>query len=275
MLRLRMNQTVSAFAVALLAACWTFASASGAQAETRRAFVLGIERYSDPDIQSLTRSDTDAADIASDLEDLGFDKKDITLATDIRAKDEFEKRFQAFLKTIEEGDDVFFFFSGHGTSVETTNTNYLLLGNAKSLKSYTQSQLIKSDRRDDIIALKMASYEAAYETDEITKNGVSVSDVIRQIAQKQPNVAFIVLDACRSLPPSVTDIRMLKRGPSSGSRLLPDSNLPDGFLVLYSASFGETAIESFGPEDKRRNSLFTEVLRQEMQRPGQTLPQLA
>ena len=46
-------------------------------------------------------------------------------------------------------------------------------------------------------------------------------------------------------------------------------------MVLYSASFGEQAVESFGRSDTRRNSLFTEVLRSEMQRPGQTLQALA
>jgi TPR repeat protein len=275
MFRLRMSRAISALSILGLATCWALLSASGVQAETRRAFVLGIQRYNDPDIQSLTRSDNDAADIADDLQDLGFDKKNVTLATDIRTKDEFDKKFQAFLKTIEEGDDVVFFFSGHGTGVAATNTNYLLLGDLKSLRSYTKSQMIGSDQSQDIIELKMPSYEGPYETDEITKDGVSATDVIQQIAQKKPKVAFIVLDACRSLPPSTTDIRTLKRSPTSGSRLLPDDDLPNGFLVLYSASFGETAIESFGPGDKRRNSLFTEVLRQEMQRPGQTLPQLA
>jgi TPR repeat protein/uncharacterized caspase-like protein len=275
MLRLRMCQAARAVAFIGLAGLCTFAAATATQAETRRAFVLGVQRYTDPDIQSLTRSDADAADIASDLEDLGFDKKNVTLATDLRTKDEFDKKFQAFLKTIEPGDDVVFFFSGHGVGVEATNTNYLLFSSLKSLKTYTKSQLLDSDRREDIIALKMPSFEGQYETDEIPKDGVSASEIIQQIAEKKPRVAFVVLDACRSLPPATTDIRTLKRSPTSGSRLLPDDDLPNGFLVLYSASFGETAIESFGATDRGRNSLFTEVLRQEMQRPGQTLPQLA
>ncbi len=285
MLLLRMSQTVLALAFLGLAGVLAFDSAaraqadssapSGAPTETRRAFILGVQRYSDSDIQSLTRSDNDAEDLASDLQDLGFDKKNITVAKDLRTKDEFDKKFQAFLKTVQQGDDVFFFFSGHGMGVEATNTNYLLFSDLKSLKSYTKSQLLEADRRDDIIELKMPSFEGQYETDEIPKDGVSASDIIQQIAQKKPKVAFIVLDACRSLPPATVDIRTLKRSQTSGSRLLPDTDLPNGFLVLYSASFGETAIESFGPADKRRNSLFTEVLRQEMQRPGQTLPQLA
>ncbi len=219
---------------------------TGAQAETRRAFVLGIQRYDDPDIQNLTRADNDAADIAADLQEVGFDKKNITLATDVRTRDEFDKKFQAFLKTVDEGDDVFFFFSGHGTGIEATNKNYLLLGSLKSLKTYTRARLLDADRRDDIIALKMPAFESQYDADEIPKDGVSVADIIHAIAGRKPAAAFVVLDACRSLPPATADIRTLKRSATSGSRLLPNDDLPAGFLTLYSASYGETAIESFG-----------------------------
>ena len=94
------------------------AAAAAPTGPTRRAFILGVERYSDPQIQRLTRSDSDATDIAADLEQLGFDRKNITLATDLRAKADFDKRFDAFLATVQEGDFVFFFFSGHGIGVE-------------------------------------------------------------------------------------------------------------------------------------------------------------
>ncbi len=101
MLRLRLSHAVCALVLLGLAGFCTLASAVSAQAETRRAFILGIQRYGDSDIQSLTRSDNDANDLASDLQDLGFDKKNITVATDLRTKDDFDKKFQAFLKTIE------------------------------------------------------------------------------------------------------------------------------------------------------------------------------
>jgi TPR repeat protein len=246
--------------------------ADAASAQTRRAFVLGVQHYTDRNIQSLTRSDADASDVASDLEQVGFDKKNITLATDLRTKADFDKRFTAFLATVKDGDAVFFFYSGHGLGVDASNTDYLLLADLKSLYSYTRDQLIEADRRrDDIIALKMSSFEGAYETDEIAKNGLSVSDIMTSIAQKNPKIAIVVLDACRSLVRAATDEKEVKRGPDSGSRLLPAKDLPNGSIVIFSASFGEQAIESFGSQDHRRNSLFTEVLRSELQRPGQTL----
>ena len=249
--------------------------AEAASAQTRRAFLVGEQRYSDQDIPSLTRSDNDAQDLAADLEQVGFDKKNITLAKELRGKSDFDKRFQAFLATVKEGDVVLFFYSGHGLGVEANNTDYLLLGDIKSLRSYTRDQVIEADkRRDDIISLKMSSFEGAYETDEIAKNGISVNDVMNAIADKKPKVAILLLDACRSIIRATTDEREIKRGLTSGSRLLQPKDVPAGSIVVFSASFGETAIESFGSGDHRRNSLFTEVVRSELQRPGQTLIEL-
>ncbi len=262
----RASAWAALFGIAIAAVSCLGVDAASAQA--RRAFLVGEQRYSDQDIPSLTRSDNDANDLASDLEQVGFDKKNITLATELRGKSDFDKRFQAFLATVKEGDVVLFFYSGHGLGVEANNTDYLLLGDIKSLRTYTRDQVIEADkRRDDIISLKMASFEGAYETDEIAKNGVSVNDVMNAIADKKPKVAILLLDACRSIIRATTDEREMKRGLTSGSRLLQPKDVPAGSIVVFSASFGETAIESFGFGDHRRNSLFTEVVRSELQRP--------
>lgn len=247
-------------------------SPSLASAQTRRAFVLGVQRYSDHYVPGLTRSDNDADDVAADLEQIGFDRKNITLAKELRTKSDFDNKFKDFVATVNEGDLVFFFYSGHGLGVSANNTNYLLLSDAKSLYTYTRAQMIDADRRrDDIIQLKMPSFQGAYETDEIARNGVSVSDIMSAIGQKRPKVAILLLDACRSLVIPNGDDALVKRGPDSGSRLLPTKDLPQGAIVIFSASFGETAIEAFDANDHRRNSLFTEVVRSELQRPGQTL----
>src|SRR6202034_3522444 len=184
------------FAIAIAA----FGVADPASAQTRRAFLLGEQRYSDQDIPSLTRSDNDASDVAADLEQVGFDKKNITVVTELRSKADFDKRFGTFLATVKEGDTVLFFYSGHGLGVDANNTNYLLLGDIKSLRTYTRGQVIEADRRrDELISLKMPAFEGAYETDEIAKNGVSVTDVMNEIAAKKPKVSILFLDACRSI----------------------------------------------------------------------------
>src|SRR6476661_4941623 len=85
-----------------------------AQSQTRRAFVVGVQRYSDGNIQQLRLSTNDAKDLAGDLEQVGFEKKNIKVVTDPRSKEAFNREFSAFLKTVQAGDTVLFFFAGHG-----------------------------------------------------------------------------------------------------------------------------------------------------------------
>jgi TPR repeat protein len=246
--------------------------------ETRRAFLVGIQRYSDGYIQRLERAANDAKDLAKDLEEVGFDKKNIKVVTDLSSKDSFEKDFSAFLNAIEAGDDVVFYFSGHGFGVEADQTNYLLFGDLKSPYAFTKSRLSDQERRNaDVVRLKIAQYLDEYQKSEIP-NGVSANEIERRIAEKNPKTVIMILDACRSLVQSdasdAQQIKLVKRGDDSGSRLLNLRKPPPGFLILYSASFGEQAAETLGQDDFGRNSLFTGVLRSELQRPGQSAVEL-
>jgi TPR repeat protein len=266
------SRTVMTMFVSTLFA-WILFDASGALAQTRRAFVLGIRNYTD--LQSLVLPEWDVSDIAAELEQVGFDKKNIAKAVNLRAKTDFDKQFNTFLATIKEGDIVFFYYSGHGVGLESNNTNYLLMGGMRSLFTFARDKLPLDRRSDEVVHLKMTGFASDYENEEIAKNGVSVQDVIAAIGKKKPRIAILMLDACRALVQSTVDETETLRGATSGSRLLPASELPQGTIVVYSASFGESAIEKFYPNEKRRNSLFTEVVRSEMQRPGQTLIEFA
>src|SRR5260370_19400756 len=62
-------------------------TSSQAPTETRRAFLVGIQRYSDGYIQRLERPTNDAKDRAQDLEEVGFDKKNIKVTVDLRDRD--------------------------------------------------------------------------------------------------------------------------------------------------------------------------------------------
>ena len=271
----RLTFWMSALMGLTLAACLCL-DAGAAFAQTRRAFVLGVKTYPDKEIQSLELPEQDARGVAADLEQVGFDKKNITLALNLRAKADFDKQFGAFLATVKEGDIVYFYYSGHGIGVEANNTDYLLLGGVRSLFSYARDKLSAVDKRnDDIVRLKMPSLESDYENEEIARNGVSVQDVIGQIGAKKPRIMILMLDACRSLATPTSADAEVTRGPTTGSRLLPTEQLPPGAIVVFSASFGESAIEKFYPAENRKNSLFTEAVRAEMQRPGQTLIEYA
>ena len=262
--------------LAALTVLLTLVPAQAATA-TRRAFVVGIQRYSDGYIQRLERAADDARDVARDLGEVGYDKKNVKLLVDLPSREAFEKEFSAFLNTIQAGDDVLFYFSGHGFGVEADQTNYLLFADLKSPFTYAKSQLTDQERRNaDVVRLRIPQFLDAYQKNEIPK-GVSESEIERRIAEKNPNTVIMILDACRSLVQSDTgsqDAKLVKRGDDSGSRLLRVRRPLPGFLVLYSASFGEQAAEILGNGDFGQNSLFSGVLRSELQRPGQSAIQL-
>ena len=251
---------------------------SPAEAQTRRAFLVGNQRYTDGYISPLQRSVSDARDLAKDLEETGFDKKNVKVVTDIKNKAAFDKEFDAFLKTVEPGDFVLFYFSGHGFGVEAERRNYLLFTDLKSPFTFTRGQLKDDERRNpDVIRLRIPRYLDAYQQDEIPQAGVATSEIERKLAERQPKNVVMILDACRSLartdPDQAESRIIIKRGGDAGSRLITEQEPPPGFMVLYSAQFGEQAVE--GVSDLGRNSLFTEVLRSELPRPGQTVRELA
>jgi TPR repeat protein len=246
---------------------------------SRRAFIVGVQRYGDGNIQQLSRTLNDAQDLASDLEQTGFDKKKITLVENERNKASFEKDFNSFLATIEAGDTVFFYFSGHGVGIEP-DQNYLLLADVRSPFEFTRSQLPQMERGNpDIVRLRMPSFMDEYQRTEIPMDGVSVTEIQKKLAAKNPKYVFMILDARRALVSPDGDSGSGPRRAASGeglSSLLTTVELPPpGFFVLFSASNGEQAVERFDLTDNRRNSLFTEVLRSELQRPGQSLMELA
>jgi uncharacterized protein len=275
-LRIRNSRAVGGFLAALFLVLML--APSPAAAATRRAFLVGIQRYSDGYIQRLDRAADDAKDLARDLGEVGFDKKNIKILVDLHNRDAFEKEFSAFLNTIQADDDVLFYFSGHGFGVEADQTNYLLFTDLKSPFNYAKSQLTDQERRNaDVVRLRIPQFLDAYQKNEIPK-GVSENEIERRIAEKNPNSVIMILDACRSLVQSDVagsqDVKLVKRGDDSGSRLLNVRKPSPGLLILYSASFGEQAAETLGSADFGQNSLFTGVLRSELQRPGQSAIQL-
>lgn len=251
-----------------------------AEAQTRRAFLVGINSYGgqkEREIQQLSLAVNDARLLARDLEELGFDKKNIKVVADLKSKEQFNKEFNEFLSTIQRDDIVFFFFSGHGFGIDATRQNYLLFGNLRSPLAFTISKLDPKERQStDVARLRINSFMEAYQTEEIVKNGISVAEIQERIADRSPRTAIVIIDACRSIVPITRDAQItMRRGPTSGSRMISQPRPPQGFFVLYSASFGEQAVERFTDSNRRQqNSLFTEVLREEIMRPGQTLSEL-
>ena len=144
----------------------------------------------------------------------------------------------------------------------------------KSPFAYVRAQLPEKDRRDAaLINYRVRQYLDAYNRDEIPLSGVSTKEIEQKLYERRPKTVIMIIDACRTLARGGdTDEDANAR---SGSRIFTKQAPPRNFLILYSASFGEQAVESLSPIDPGRNSLFTEVLRNELMRPGQSLKELA
>ena len=158
------------------------------------------------------------------LEEVGFDKKNIKVATDsARPRCVREGVLCVSSTPSSPATTSCSTFPATASGVEADQTNYLLFADLKSPFSYAKSQMSDQDRRNpDVVRLRISQYLDAYQTNEITK-GVSANEIQRRIAEKNPKVVIMILDACRSLVQSDArrcdkTVKLVKRGDDSGSR---------------------------------------------------------
>ena len=259
------------FSSLVLALFLVFLHATPSAAQTRRAFVAGIDNYKDKTIQKLTLATQDAEDIARDLKEIGFDEKNIKLVKNSSSKSSFLSEFNKFVETIKEGDVVFFFFSGHGFGGRSANglpENYLLFADVRSPTEFAATK--GTDKKLAGAKAETAEVKIDYETIEIPQHGISEQDILKRLQPKNPSVAIIVLDACRSLITSKD-----KGIARAGTNFTFGGDAPVGFMIIYSAAHGQQAIEKFSEGELRRNSLFTTVFRDYLVKPGLELTHLA
>jgi TPR repeat protein len=272
-----MRLTSRAVWAALLIGIGLVLAASPSEAQTRRAFVVGIKNYRDASIQQLSLATQDAEGIAYDLKQIGFEDKNVKLFNNPSSKDAFLSEFNKFVETVKEGDVVFFYFSGHGyggRGADGQPQNFLLFGDIKSPLEFARSKATDAERKTPQLLLARAEGRELlidYETIEVPARGISEKDILNRLQQKKPRIAIIVLDACRTLLLS----QAKGVGRLVGTNLKVPDDAPQGFMLIYSASHGQQAIEKFGDADLRQNSLFTSVFREYLLKPGLDLTHLA
>ncbi len=148
----------------VLAIWFVLGVAAPASAE-KRAFVVGTDRYTT--LASLKTAVADGTAITRTLGEVGFKVsfvKDPTLS-------EFDAAWAEFVGALKPGDDVAFYFGGHGIQVE--GANYLLPRNAPGLDAGQAGVLERS---------------------------IDFTQVIEAMQARQPRVAIVILDACRNDP---------------------------------------------------------------------------
>jgi uncharacterized caspase-like protein len=206
-------------ALALLAAMPTQAA--------RLALVVGNDNYTQ--VPKLRNARNDAQSLARELEAAGFR---VTRVLDAN-RNTLNESLDNFLKRVEKGDEVVFFFSGHGSQPPQLGP-FLLPVDIQ----------VSSERS-------------------IQRDGLSLEQVVDDL-NKRARFSLVIVDACRDDPFRETQAgRSLPPG-SALSRIEP----PKGTMIIMAASKGQQALDRLGNSDTVPNGLFTRELIKQMRQPG-------
>jgi hypothetical protein len=196
-----------------------------APAQARRiALVIGNDSYQN--VSPLKNARSDAKAIAAELKTVGFE---VTLKQDLTQK-MMKSALRDFKAQVAGGDEVVFYFSGHG--VQFGGTNYLV--------------------PVDITADSEA---------QVADDAVPLQRILDDLTEQKARFSLAIIDACRSNP-------FKEAGRAIGGRGLVPVTPATGQMIMYSAGAGQAALDNLGPHDTNPNGVFTRVLIQEMRKPG-------
>lgn len=209
--------------------------ATAALADQRHALVIGIDNYDN--VPSLKKAINDAEAVAAALDGLEFNVTSV-IDADRRA---FIRAVSKVAAAIQPGDEIVFFFAGHG--VEVAGRNYLL----------------PADVPDAVPG----------DEDYVIGESVAVDAILDMFQRRDARVSVLILDACRDNPFERDGTRSL-----GSQRGLARVDPPKGAFVLFSAGSGERALDRLSNNDPNPNSVFTRSLLPRLSKPGLTIRDL-
>ncbi len=196
----------------------------------RKALVIGNDTYKS--VTKLLNAREDAKAIASNLTAVGYK---VTLQLDLNEK-EMKAALRTFSSQVQGGDEVMFFFAGHG--VQLGAANYLL---PTDIAGESEAQV-----KDEAIQLQR---------------------VLDDMTEKKAKFTLAMIDACRDNPFKST-------GRNIGGRGLAPTTAATGQMVVFSAGTGQQALDRLGNNDKSKNGVFTRTFLKEMQKPGVSIDRI-
>ncbi len=202
----------------------------------RVALVIGNDRYEN--LQTLQKAVNDARAIRERLVKIGFEVIHVENA-DRRT---MNQKLAELTGKIGRGDTAFFFFAGHGIAIK--DTNYLLPIDTPRAREGQEGL--------------------------ITREAIGADVILDALQDRGARVSLLVLDACRDNPFKTPNSRGV-----GGARGLGQMQAPEGVFVLYSAGFGQTALDRLSEDDTNPNSVFTRTFLKLLEQPGLSLQELA
>jgi len=193
----------------------------------RLALVVGNDNYQN--VTKLRNARNDAQSLARELEAAGFSVTRLLDGT----RQSMNTTLDGFLQRVNKGDEVVFFFSGHGSQPSQ--------GGPMLLPVDIQPTSERTVQRD----------------------GLALNQIMDDLNQRA-RFALIMIDACRDDP---------FRQTSFGRSIAPGSSLgrvepPSGTMVIMAASKGQQALDRLSDRDPVPNGLFTRELIRHMRTPG-------
>ncbi len=199
----------------------------------RRALVIGNDNYRS--VQPLRNAVADARAMADSLQRAGYQ---VSLHLDLDEK-RFKQALRNFRHEVQGGDEVMFFFAGHG--VEIGGANYLLPVDVR-----VSSALDERDR------------------DQLREDSIDLKRFMSDLEDRKTKFALAVIDACREDP-----FPKPPGGRSIASRVgLAQTTPATGQMIIFSAGAGQLALDTLGERDPSKNGVFTRVFLAEMDKPG-------
>ncbi|MER8882997.1 caspase family protein [Mesorhizobium sp. M0816] len=238
---MRLANILLALAVALLFV--------GQASAAKRAFIVGVDNYLDPDLSLFGKPVNDARSIAKVLNEDGFAA--VQLETDLTLSD-LSEQFDLFLATVQRGDTVVFYFSGHG--LELDGDNWLAATDANRVNS----DIGKTQLRAEVAA-----------------HALSLRQIMADLEEKGAETQILIIDACRE---ELKEVGKAGIAASGLNALVTDP--PKQTFVLYAAAARQEALPCLSQtrdcsDDPDPNSLFTRKLLPLMAKPGLTINEIA
>jgi tetratricopeptide (TPR) repeat protein len=199
----------------------------GDAAQARRvALIIGNGAYKN--VQPLLNPPRDAKLIAGALRDVGF--QTVTVSTDL-PRDKFFEALRGFAADAEKADWAVIYYAGHG--FEIGGVNYLVPVDAK----------LAVDK-------------------DAEKEAVALEQVIAAVGGAR-RLRLVMLDACRNNPfaPTMRRTIALKLVDRGFSNIEPSA----GFMVVYAAKHGETALDGEGADSPFATVLARDIREQRVE----------
>jgi hypothetical protein len=189
----------------------------------RKALVIGNDTYTR--VPVLQNARTDARAIGESLSKVGFE---VTTAFDLSER-RMKEVLRNFRMSIQGGDQVVFFYAGHG--VQLSSSNYLLP-----------------------VDIEGASEE------QVKDEAIELQRVLDDMQERRAGFLLAIIDACRDNP-------FQSSGRAIGGRGLAPTSAATGQMIIFSAGTGQQALDKLGTADREPNGLFTRLFLREMTKP--------